>query len=705
MAATVTTGADALERPALPEVERTRMTDTELFEALDPSYSGMDEALKVWKRDGLEAGKAALAGHFRRRTEPKWTIDPHARTARKHRLSRRVAQMAEDAMNHVFRRGGHSSVPGHQFGPDIDWLDNPTYAPEYEFDKEWSMSFLRMPWWEALGEAYWATGDEKYAQEFVAQFLDFIGKHPIPVKRSGSSDHPLKYAAPEWRTLEISIRIKGAWTNSFYRFLTSPSFTDHALCEMLKSEAEMARHLYRFTRIEGRTSNWTTSEVQALFTVGMLFPEFREAAEWKREAKRRMTAELKKQVYPDGVQWELAPGYGSGVLRQFQGVQDLAEMNGETMPARYVKRLEGMYTYFLYSSVDGKCAAFGDSGHGDIRRVMRKGAEVFPGREDFLWMATGGKQGRKPGDLTYAFSYAGQYVMRSGWKDEDRFMIIDAGPYGIAHQHEDNLSFELYAYGDWLVPDPGTYRYNYDSPWRHFMVSSLSHNTLVVDHQGQSRRSQHALYATKRPLRHRFATEGRVTYFRGTYDAGYGEDAGLKVAHTRSIFFVDGRFWVMIDRARPAGKEAHLYESLLMLNRTRATVDGNRIATVGKGPNLLVVAAEQADQTVEVAKGQMEPVRRGWKRGGKTVLPNPTAVVGKQCKEGATFAMLLYPVAPGKNTPPAKIAFLPVTGGRDAVAVQITVPGKKRMTLVDQLGRGQARVGGRAVRGEMAWLD
>jgi len=47
-------------------------------------------------------------------------------------------------------------------------------------------------------------------------------------------------------------------------------------------------------------------------------------------------------------------------------------------------------------------------------------------------------------------------------------MIIDAGPYGTAHQHEDKLNFELYAYGNHLVVDPGTYRYNEDSPWRGF---------------------------------------------------------------------------------------------------------------------------------------------------------------------------------------------------------------------------------------------
>ena len=61
MAAALTTGANAQERPALPEVERMRMTDEALFEALDPSYSEMTEVLDIWKRDGIAVGKAALA--------------------------------------------------------------------------------------------------------------------------------------------------------------------------------------------------------------------------------------------------------------------------------------------------------------------------------------------------------------------------------------------------------------------------------------------------------------------------------------------------------------------------------------------------------------------------------------------------------------------------------------------------------------------
>ena len=668
--------AMAGERPPLPEVERYALTDEQLFDALDPEHPAMAHLLEVLERDGLEAAKQALADHFRRRTEPKWFISQHDRPQHETRPEGVDTSRADQALAHIWR--------GFEFGPNIDWLDNPTYAPEYEFDKEWSMGFVRMPWWEDLSKAYWATGDERYPAEVARQFLDFRTKHPIPVKRSGGSNHPLKYAVPEWRTLEIAVRLGGSWLNSFYRCLPSPAFDDHTICEFLKALIEMARHLEEFSHIGERSSNWTTAETKALFTAGMLLPEFAEGPKWKQLAAERMWTELQKQVYPDGVQWELAPGYGSGVLSQFRTVQELAALNGEAMPEEYVARLEGMYRYFLYSSVAGRCPAFGDSGHGDMRSTLSKGAQDFPHRRDFLWLATSGKEGEEPTELGSAFPYAGQYAMRSGWSDDDRFMIIDAGPYGIAHQHEDNLSFELFAYGDYLVTDPGTYRYNYDSPWRKFMVSTLAHNTVVVDHQGQNRRIQRDLYATDEPLEHWFEVGDGLTTFRGTYNAGYGPKAELEVAHTRTVLFVWGEYWVIIDRLVPQDEREHLYEALFMLNAPEATAEGNVITTGSDGPNLVIAAAPQESGIVEVTVGQEEPIKRGWKRGGKTVLPNPTAVVGCRATGPATLATLLYPVPADAEVPSAAIEFVEADAP-DAVSVKITLPGGKEDFLLDDL--------------------
>lgn len=273
-------------------------------------------------------------------------------------------------------------------------------------------------------------------------------------------------------------------------------------------------------------------------------------------------------------------------------------------------------------------------------------------------------------------------------------MIVDAGPFGTGHQHEDALTFELSAYGERLIIDPGAYRYNYDSPWRKFMVSSLAHNTLAVDHLGQCRRSQPETWVAKEPMTNVWNPGGRLTYLRGEYASGYGDGGQVAVTHTRSVFFVDGRYWVILDRARPDDARDHLYESVFMLNAPDALVEGDRIVTNRNGANLLIVAAGVEGQVVRVVQGQTAPVRRGWKRGGDTVEPNPTAVFAHRKSGPATFALLLYPVPAGEAAPRASVEFLPVQGGADPVAVRVNLPDGSDRILADQLGDGEVTVDG-----------
>jgi len=88
---------------------------------------------------------------------------------------------------------------------------------------------------------------------------------------------------------------------AYHLFLTSPSFTDDAIIDMLKSFIEHARHLMRWPT----SGNWLAMEANGLMHIGVMFPELREAAEWRSTATKRLYAELDRQVYPDGAQIEL----------------------------------------------------------------------------------------------------------------------------------------------------------------------------------------------------------------------------------------------------------------------------------------------------------------------------------------------------------------------------------------------------------------
>src|SRR5690606_7666759 len=55
---------------------------------------------------------------------------------------------------------------------------------------------------------------------------------------------------------------------------------------------------------------------------------------------------------------------------------------------------------------------------------------------------------------SFAFEEAGTYVLRNGWSTEGIYFALHCPPPGLSgHDQPDNGTFELFAYGRWLMPD------------------------------------------------------------------------------------------------------------------------------------------------------------------------------------------------------------------------------------------------------------
>ena len=169
--------------------------------------------------------------------------------------------------------------------------------------------------------------------------------------------------------------MQSSWPDSFLYFLYSPSFTDEAIVTMVRSMVEHARYL--MTHNTG--GNWLTIEMNGLYHVGVLFPEFKEAAEWRRYAADKMLDALTRQVYPDGAQVELTPEYHITALENFLGIADIAAMNGYELPDGYLANLERMFEYTVYMlKPDGLLPDFNDSVNANPRDILWRGYQLFP---------------------------------------------------------------------------------------------------------------------------------------------------------------------------------------------------------------------------------------------------------------------------------------------------------------------------------------
>jgi len=618
-----------------------KLTDAQFFAMLDVQRPDLAAVKAAVDKSDWPVAKHAFAEHLRNRKTPSWTFDPKTVG----RDPKRNVKGAENAIKHQLRSIGIDW----QFGEKIDWAFNPTAQPDSKWpvNHEWTWQLSRHPMWMDLGRAFYATGNEKYAAEFVAQLKSWAHDCPVPEKKADNK------AFSRWRTIEAGIRAGSIWPEVYHLFLASKSMDDDALILMMKSFAEHGIYLMQFFT----KGNWLAMESNGLYHVGALFPEFKDAKIWRDTALDRIYREMDIQVYPDGAQIELAPGYHGVTVQNFLGPVNLVPLTGFELPKDYVTKMEKMFDYFLFSMQPTRqTPALNDSGAGTITRWMETGAKLFPNREDFLWIATGGKQGKAPAQTSYRFPYAGQFFMRSGWDRNAVWLCMEGGPFGFGHQHEDKLGVILTAFGKSLLVEGGIYTYD-ASDWRRYVLSSRAHNVVMVDGFDQNRRKEpRETFVVKTPLPCVWESNATFDHVAACYDEGWGPKAERIAEHTRHVLFVKPDFFVVVDDLAPKDDKVHTYEAMFHLDASDVKVDGLQVTTQDKGPALTLLAF--GADGVTIVKGQKEPVVQGWlpdsSSGYGGVRPIPTAIYRKQAQGKITMLYVLYPSAAASVPCPVK---------------------------------------------------
>lgn len=631
------------QRPAGP-----RLTDTGLFAELNLDYPGLEGVKAAVAADNVEQARAALATHFRTRERPH-TIYPHP--GAEHALSshvrtrtqpqaaaRPVAEAAtiasaEQLLQHV--------ILGEPLGPELDWRANPIgYL-------EWMHAYNRHYWMQPLIKAYLTTGDERYAAELAALVSSWLKDTPPPVGNNGGGD-------PAWETLSTAVRCYGAWFDIFYACLHSPHLTDTLLVDMVKSFYEHAEHLMEFGVT--RHNNWLVVESQVIASIGVLFPEYRRAAEWRREGYARLTAEIATQVYPDGVQWELSAGYHAMCGQGFACAYELAQLNGIELPPIYAERLRGMFDYiWRLARPDGSSPSHNDSGsvYGFQQDFVQWGARLF-NDQTMAWFGSRGATGISPTETSHGFVDAGLLVTRSSWDAGARWALFDAAPFGAAHQHEDALGFEVAADNTLFLCDPAISSYMLEQ-WTYHQRDTTAHNTIMLDGRSQARRTNETQAQHVRSVRDEifWATGAGADVARARYTAGYRELAGQFV-HERAFIFVRPDYWLLFDevRAEEGDEERHLIESLFHFMPMRLQLDpaSGRVRTYRQNkPNLeLIPLGQGRGLNARIVCGRHDPVQ-GWVSLDRENIPAPCVILSKRTRLPFRMGLVLCPYATGVN--------------------------------------------------------
>ena len=525
-------------------------------------------------------------------------------------------------------------------------------------DIEWAWALNRHYPTGNLLSAYSKTGNLKYVRyidDFTKDWI--VSSWPYPAAKSNTA---------MWRGLEVSFRVK-TWSKVFYELwnteLISPA-TKLLILSSIPQHAHYARNFHA-------QGNWLTMEISGLATAASAWPEFKESRSWMEYAIQTMSASMKEQVYPDGVQTELTSSYHLVALSNFNLFAEICRKNNVTLPSYYTKTLEDMWNYLaMIMRPDGFGVLNNDADLINNREnILKEGATY--NRPDWIYIASNGKSGSKPkvGPSNF-FPWAGQLISRNDYGKDAQWSFFDIGPWGSGHQHNDKLHLSVYAWGRDLLVDGGRFAYRGEvaDKFRKYATGSFSHNTILVDGKGQAAGPT----TVKEPLNDNlYATGKEFDYGSGTFDKFSGLE-GL-FSQTRSMVYVKGKFWIVVDRLKT--DRPRIIETLWHWHPECKVEVGKagKVFTTNDRGNLLILPVETPDWKVSMVKGQETPSIQGWySREYNTFEPNPTTVYSRQLKSDDTFIWILWPSEGKVQEVQARI----LLKNEASVKIEVTEPGK-----------------------------
>lgn len=450
-----------------PKISRSKMlfiSNKNLFDAFNLRGTDLKPVRDAVKDGQWKTAYGAWGTYFAERKEPLNMVAP---TGDKPEPD--VIREAERVVDHEIQ-GWHTLT--YKFGEKVDfnaaWGRSGIYGMHY-----WG-------WSEPLRVAFGQTGDLRYPTCFDDLFNQWY-------EQRDKLDNPIPNLDVIFYELGVGGRTPRFLDHYFaYRNTGVMSWRTHE--RMLKTILGGCRWLYELEKKEGyRDGNWQMCGSWALVYAGGLFPEFKEAKEWVKVGVQRLVEHVDKDFYDDGCHYERASGYGSWCTRMSEDLILFAEQNKNVkVPKTLRERVVQMYDWFLATTTPlGESQGYNDGGWGAQDEIFKRGVK-FTGDGRYLWpirdrvKSLDGVKPKEPEFTSIDNRPSGFAVMRSGWDPKDLYCIVNYGPWGGGHAHNDLLDFGLYAYGEPVAVE--TNRWGpYDNPLNHYFKSAQAHNQVVVN--------------------------------------------------------------------------------------------------------------------------------------------------------------------------------------------------------------------------------
>lgn len=603
------------------------------FSTLDLERKNMAEVKGAVVRQDWEAAKIAWAKHLKERKAPNWVWSHRDKNKIMSFLKEhgdgleKSIKKADAVLRREFR---FQNIP-HTLEKDILW-----WSKDFRF--QWINVLHRHGYWIDLGRAYWQTGDEKYAEDWAAMMKHWIEKNPVQIN---VGPNPRDRKGQPWRKLETGIRTN-VWIESMQFFMDSPAFDSEAKYLFTRSLLDHAHRLVASSQ-NFRPGNWHQVGVTGLFNLGVMFPEFKDAASWRAMGIEHLKRVMEKGVHPDGAQSELTPGYHSWMALSFLQVQTIGAKNGIDLKG-LSERHEKMFEFIMQlTKPDHKYVPVGDAKSRDAGVYMGIGALTYQRPDmkflaaeemnpDWIWrfspdqlLSYSNLISEDPTLGSHMLSHARYGVMRTGWKKEDRFLLFDCAPRGGNHCHDDRLQVVLYSGRDLLI-DRGMM--NYDNPMQNsYFRRSKAHSVVVLDEKDQPLKSNPELLSWNIDDDFEFAS--------AIVNGKQG------VSHQRSVLFMKPDYWIVADHL--SGKGEPQLTRLFQIPKVEMGSEGHSAFTkYPDGDNLWISSTD--DAIPEIREGYLS-------HRGNDTISTPTVAFVREGGLPASFGTVLLPFGKKEEIP------------------------------------------------------
>jgi uncharacterized heparinase superfamily protein len=457
------------------------------------------------------------------------------------------------------------------FGLPIDWHLEPLSGkrapldhwsqiaylnPDLAGDKKITWELNRCAHFVAFGQAYWMTGDERFAEAFVKQAGAWMDANPVGRGINWASSLELAFRAITW-----------LW--AVHLMADSVALDAAFVARLLKCLIAHGRHIETYLSTYFSPNTHLTGEALGLLYLGAALPELSRAAGWRDTGLRILLQQLLIHIRRDGVYFEQTTYYHRYTVDFYLHLMALTGVMNLTLPAEVEERLALALDHLMWTTrPDGRASLIGDDDGGrlihlgarpldDFRDALATGAAMMNrcdwkfvagnAAAETLWLLGPKALARfdsitaqPPARSAHAFAESGYFVMREGWTKAATYAVIDCGLHGVqsgGHAHADQLSFEFASQGTTWMVDPGTFTYTGEAEMRDWFRSTAAHNTVMVDGEQQSTAAGPFAWAHIAESAAREFFDGRgFIYFEGAHN-GY-ERLPDPVTHSRALLLV-----------------------------------------------------------------------------------------------------------------------------------------------------------------------